>query len=94
MTMFSSKTKKIAAAFVAAATLGVALAPTGASARGWRHHHHGYGYGAAIGGGLLLGALAATAYSTPAYARDCWLEKRKRYDRYGYPFYVKVRVCD
>lgn len=98
MTMLSSKSKKIAAAVLAAATFGVALAPTGASAGGGGHHGFGYGHGygaAALGGGLLLGALAASsAHSAPAYARDCWLERRKRYDRYGYPFFVKVRVCD
>jgi hypothetical protein len=93
----SSKVSKTVAALVAAATLGLATAPS-AQAGGWHghHRHHGYGYGAAaLGGGLLLGAIIASN-SRPAYgyARDCWLETRKRYDAYGQRYYVKVKVCD
>lgn len=92
MTTFSSKAAKTVAALVAACTLGLATAPS-AQAGGW-HKHHSYG-AAALGGGLLLGALIASN-SRPAYGyvRDCWLERQKRYDAYGNRYYVKVKVCD
>lgn len=91
--MTSSKLRKTTAALVAAATIGLALSPTGASAKGKHHHGHHYGYGAAaFGGALLLGALIAS--SNRAEAGECWIEKRKRYDAYGYPYFTKVRICD
>lgn len=87
----TSTFRKTTAALVAAATIGLALSPTGASAKG-KHHHHHWGYGAAaVGGALLLGSIIA---SSNAYARECWVEKRKRYDAYGYPYFVRIRVCD
>ncbi|MFC3693187.1 hypothetical protein ACFOWB_13270 [Chenggangzhangella methanolivorans] len=97
MTAFSSKVAKTVAALVAVSTLALAAAPA-AQAGGWHghHRHHGYGYGAAaLGGGLLLGALIASN-SRPAYgyARDCWIERQKRYDAYGNRYFKPVKVCD
>jgi hypothetical protein len=97
--LFSGKTA--AAALVAASTLAVAAAPTAANAGGWhKHHHKHYGYGAAaLGGGLLLGAIIASdrararAY-VRGYDRECWVERRKRVNAYGEVFFKKVRVCD
>lgn len=90
-----SRTRKVIIALVAAASIGAIAAPASAEAKGWKHGHgHGhYGYGAAaIGGGLLLGAIIAS--NSRAYAADCWVEKRKFYDAYGYPYFRKIRVCD
>lgn len=92
----SPKVSKTVAALVAAATIGLATAPS-AQAGGWHGHHggRGYGYGAAaLGGGLLLGAMIANSRPAYGYARDCWLETRKRHDGYGQRYFVKVKVCD
>jgi hypothetical protein len=91
--MTSSKIRKTVTALVAAATIGLALSPTGASAAGGHHHHgRGFGYGAAaFGGALLLGSIIA---SSTTYARECWIENRKRYDADGYPYFTRVRICD
>lgn len=94
MTIIASKARKAAAALLAAAVMASAFAPA-AEARSGRTAAYIAG---GVAGGLLLGAIAAgsaRAYESDAvYARDCWLEKRKRYDAYGYPYFVKVRVCD
>lgn len=101
MTSIVSKARKLLSpkntlvAALAVSTLGLAAAP--ANAGGWHghHRHHGFGYGAAaLGGGLLLGAIIADSNRGRYYARDCWIEKRKRYDAYGDRYYVRVRVCD
>lgn len=101
MISISTRGRKTVAALLAAATLGVAAAPSEANAGGWKgkHHHghghgHGYGYGAAaLGGGLLLGAIIASN-GRSGYARECWIERRKRVDAYGYVYVGKVRICD
>lgn len=102
MTLVSSRARNTVAALLAAATLGVAAAPSAANAGGWKNHHHGghgwghrgYGYGAAaLGGGLLLGALIASNSRT-AYVRDCWFERVKRVNAYGDIVVRRVRVCD
>ena len=92
--IFSRSRKIVAATLVAAAAIGAVAAPSAAEAKGWKHGHgRHYGYGAAaIGGGLLLGAIIAS--NSRAYAADCWVERRKFYDAYGYPYIRKVRVCD
>ena len=63
---------------------------------GWKHHHHGYAGPAAAGlvFGLATGAIIANSYRGP---RCYWtVVKKKRWDRYGYPYFVKkqVKVCD
>jgi hypothetical protein len=94
MTIIASKARKAAAALLAAAVMASAFAPA-AEARSGRTAAYIAG---GVAGGLLLGALAGgAAYADEGrvvYERDCWLEKRKRYDAYGYPYLVKVRVCD
>ncbi|WP_020179011.1 hypothetical protein [Methylopila sp. M107] len=94
-TILSRGRKIVAATLVAAAAIGAVAVPTSsAEARGWRHHH-GYGYGAAaLGGGLLLGAIIASNNRGYGYARDCWVERRRGYDAYGYPVVRRIRVCD
>jgi hypothetical protein len=59
---------------VLAAIVGVAFAPTGASARGRGRGFRGFGWGApAIGLGLGLGLGAGYYYGGPYYAsRGCW----------------------
>ncbi|MFC3691427.1 hypothetical protein [Chenggangzhangella methanolivorans] len=94
MTVIASKARKAAAALLAAAVMASAVAPA-AQARSVRNAAFIAG---GVAGGLLLGALAAgsaDAYERGvSYERDCWLEKRKRYDAYGDAYFVKVRVCD
>ena len=53
----------------------------------------GYGYaagGAALAGGLMLGALAASA----AAAQNCHMEKKPMVDPYGNKYFTQVRVCE
>jgi hypothetical protein len=74
---------KIAAALVAALTIGTVAVSSTSQAQA--HHFHGWGWGGAgLGLGLALGA--ASAY---AYAPDCYLSPRT--DRFGNVIrYVKV----
>jgi len=75
---------KIAAALIAATTIGAtfALGTTQASAH-W-HGHGGWGWGG-FGAGLAIGAIAATTYDR------CYLAPR--YDRFG-NYIGRVRVCN
>jgi hypothetical protein len=74
--------RKSMLALAAIATLGAAaLAPTSASAWGFRHHGFGFGHGWGWGHGYYGASYV--------YAPDCYLVKR--INRYGY---VRlVRVC-
>jgi hypothetical protein len=76
---------KIAAALVAALTIGTVAVSSTSQAQA--HHWHGGGWGwGGVGLGLALGAAAASSY---AYAPDCYLSPR--YDRFGNVIrYVKV----
>ncbi len=82
--------RKSLIALAALATVSAAaMAPTAASAKGWKggwhHHHHGYGYG--IGLGLVGAGIAAeVAYS------GCWT-KRWVDTPYG-PRLRRVYVCN
>ncbi len=75
---------KIAAALVAALTIGT-VAVSGTS-QAQAHHFHGWGWGG-VGLGLALGAAAASTY----YAPDCYLAPR--YDRFG-NYIGRVKVCN
>ena len=77
---------KIAAALVAAVTLGATFAAGTTQAQAhW--HGHGWGWGAA-GLGFAIGAAAAAAtYDGPR----CWLQPQ--YDRFG-NYIGRVRVCN
>ena len=75
---------KIAAALVAALTIGT-VAVSGPSQAQAHHFHGGWGWGG-LGLGLALGA--ASAYS---YAPSCSLTPQ--YDRYG-RFIGNVKVCN
>lgn len=75
---------KIAAALVAALTIGT-VAVSGTSQAQAHHFHGGWGWGG-LGLGLALGA--ASAYS---YAPSCYLTPQ--YDRYG-RFVGNVKVCN
>ncbi len=73
---------KIAAALVAALTIGTVAVSSTTQAQA--HWHGGWGWGG-VGLGLALGAAAASTY----YAPDCYLSPR--YDRFGNVIrYVKV----
>ncbi len=74
--------RKSMLALAALATLGAAaLAPTSASAWGFKHHGFGFGHGWGYGHGYYGASYV--------YAPDCYLVKRV--NRYGY---VRlVRVC-
>ncbi len=74
---------KIAAALVAALTIGT-VAVSGTS-QAQAHHFHGWGWGG-VGLGLALGAAAASTYYSPCYIAP-------QYDRYG-RFIGNVRVCN
>lgn len=54
------------------------------------------GAGLAVGLGVLgLAAAAAAANSGPAYARECWVERRPVTDRWGnYIGTRRIRVCN
>ena len=74
--------RKSMLALAALATIGAAaLAPTSASAWGFKHHHHGFG---------LWGWGPGYYGVNYAYAPDCYLVKR--INRFGH---VRlVRVCN
>ena len=87
---------KIAAAALAALTLGTTAIVTTSEAQAG-HWHHGWG-GAGIGfaAGALLGAAASSAYAAgPAYAVDPGYRRCRLVRQYdGYGFYVgTTRVC-
>ncbi len=87
--------RKALSALVVAAVVGVALAPATAFAKGGHGHGGRYVYGAAaLAGGLILGAVAASAADYDDDAPACWTEKRVRFDAYGDRYVQKVRVCD
>ncbi len=74
---------KIAAALVAALTIGTVAVSSTSQAQA-HHWHGGWGWGG-VGLGLALGAAAASNY----YVADCYLSPR--YDRFGNVIrYVKV----
>jgi hypothetical protein len=75
---------KIAAALVAALTIGTVAVSSTSQAQA-HHWHGGWGWGG-VGLGLALGAAAASTYYT-----DCYLSPR--YDRYG-RFIGNVKVCN
>jgi hypothetical protein len=77
---------KIAAALVAAVTLGATVV-AGTSQAEAHHFHGGWGWGG-LGLGLALGAAAATTY---ADAPSCYLTRQ--YDRFG-NYVGKVKVCN
>jgi hypothetical protein len=77
---------KIAAALVAALTIGTVAVSSTSQAQA--HHWHGGGWGwGGVGLGLALGAAAATTY---AYS-DCYWTAR--YDRFG-NYRGRVKVCN
>lgn len=103
--------KKVLSAFLAVATVAGSLAVTMPAAEAqYRHrgHHHGHG-GAAIGLGLLGGAIAGAAIANsggyygpgygyygaaPAYyGGGCYLQRERFWDGYGWRV-RSVRVCD
>ncbi len=75
---------KIAAALVAALTIGTVAVSSTSQAQA--HWHGGWGFGG-LGLGLALGAAAASTY----YAPSCYLVPQ--YDRYG-RFIGNARVCN
>jgi hypothetical protein len=90
--------KKLMAGALAALTMVGTLAVTSTEASAqWRR---GWGPGAVaagVVGGLALGALAARPYyGAPgyyAYGPECWVERRRYWDGYGYVV-RRVRICE
>lgn len=94
--------KKIVIAALIALTAAGSIAST-ANASGLKlkkfplHHHHHQNHDGAImfGAGLAaIGLLAAASQARAEPAYDCWTEKRVRYDRDGYRYVKRVRVCE
>ena len=75
---------KIAAALLAALTIGTVAVSSTTQAQAHHWGGHGWGWGG-LGLGLALGAAAASTYS-PCYIAP-------QYDRYG-RFIGNVRVCN
>jgi hypothetical protein len=76
---------KIAAALVAAVTLGATVVAGTSQAQA--HHSHGWGWGG-VGLGLALGAAAASTYVYDAPCR--WV---RQFDRFG-NYVGRVKVCN
>jgi hypothetical protein len=78
---------KIAAALVAALTIGATVAAGSSQAQA--HHWHGGGWGwGGVGLGLALGAAAASTY---VYDSPChWV---RQYDRFG-NYVGRARICN
>ena len=76
--------KKTFAVVLTAATLGVGVAATATPAAAWGFHpHHGHCAGLALG----------TAFA-PAYASDCYIERRPVTNRFGRIIgFRRIRVC-
>lgn len=50
-----------------------------------------------IAAGLVIGGIISHASRSHGHGyqvRECWYETRKRWDHDGYPYYVKVKLCD
>jgi hypothetical protein len=76
---------KIAAALVAALTIGTVAVSSTSQAQA--HHWHGGGWGwGGVGLGLALGAAAATTYYS-----NCYLVRQ--YDQFG-RYVGRARVCN
>ena len=84
--------KKTFAVVLTAATLGVGVAATATPAAAWGfqpHHGHWGGPALGFGAGLALG----TAFA-PAYASDCYIERRPVTNRFGRIIgFRRIRVC-
>jgi hypothetical protein len=97
MMSFSSKAKVAISGALVAATMGLTvMTPMSAQAREGRHAAAAAG----VAGGLALGAIAAGAANANAGTRvyvdeprDCYFERRREWDGYGWT-YRRVRVCD
>jgi hypothetical protein len=84
----------------AALAIGTMIATASpAMAGGWNHHWNGP-VAAGVIGGLALGAIASSAYGSPAYEEapiygGCYLTQRPAYDYWGnFVGYRRVRVCN
>jgi len=78
---------KIAAALVAALTIGTVAVSSTSQAQA--HHWHGGGWGwGGVGLGLALGAAAASTY---AYSSDCYFVRQ--YDQFG-RYLGRAKVCN
>ena len=77
---------KIAAALLAALTLGTVSVASTSQAQAHHWGGHGWGWGG-VGLGLALGTAAATTY---AYSDCYWV---RHLDRYG-NYMGRVRVCN
>ena len=91
-----SKTRKTVIAAVAALAVvsaGAVVAPSQA---------HANNLAGAFVGGLIVGGIVAATQPTyynpaPVYRpvyRSCWNQWQTRYNSYGQPYSVKVRVCN
>lgn len=99
---YQARRGAIAAAGVAAISAFV-MSAASADAQYYRRGRGYYAPGAAIGlgvaGGLLAGAaIAGAARPAPVIVeepieRECWYERRRVWDGYGY-IRQRVRVCD
>lgn len=78
--------RKLTLALGTVAVLGAAaLAPTAASAGGWKHKHHWHGHHGWYGGGFYAPLYAAGG--------DCYVVRRVVFTPYG-KRYRRVTVCN
>ena len=87
--------KKFATAAVAAMSIAATRALSAAPAEA-RNGRNGAFFGGLAAGliGTALVAGAARAHHAPVY-RECWTEKRPRYNRWGdFRGYRYIRVCN
>ena len=96
MTRFATKTKNATIASVAA----IGILAAGASVAPTQAHAGGKWVAAAIGGAIVGGIIAnhhnrhyqQVYYGTPVYHSCRWIWQT-RYNSYGQPYSVKVKVC-
>ncbi len=81
---------------IAAVSLAATFAST-APASAQYYRGGGWGWGAPVAAGVVGGAMLGAAIAgsnRPAYAGDCWIERRMVYDVDGNPIgRRRVRVC-
>ena len=83
--------KSILSAIAATAIVASSMVYTASSAQAANKFVKGFVAGA-IAGAIINGATRSHAHGR-GYS-ECWYERQKRWDQYGNPFWVRVKICD